>query len=103
MQACLAAFEEVHAHHDHAAAHGTHASEGQLTQEVTPEDEQSSVNCGADCATSHLCVAQLLFLQAMRGLPLSSPSVARFEFSNFALLDRASERPERPQWSVSSY
>lgn len=103
VQACLAAFEEVHAHHDHTAAHNPHASDVQAAQKDTPDDELLGVDCGADCVTSHLCMTQLLFLQTMRDSPLSSPSPANFDFSSFALLDRASERPERPQWITSSY
>ncbi|MGL4232615.1 MAG: hypothetical protein ACRCWJ_14725 [Casimicrobium sp.] len=103
VQACLAAFEEVNAHHDHTAAHGTHASEVGPATDNTLDEESLGVDCSADCVTSHLCMSQLLFLQTTRESALGSPSVANFNSSSFALLDRASERPERPQWVASSH
>jgi hypothetical protein len=105
VQATLAAFEETHARHNHAAAYSSHANNESTNQHavVHTDDKHAASHSDADCKTSHFCMAQLLFLQATRGTQLTSSSTAKFAFLDVARLERTSERPERPQWIASSH
>lgn len=104
LQASLAAFEEVHAHHNHASTSAIHAHDVSTGHEhaLDPQAASDRIDCGADCSTSHLCTAQLMLLHAeftTRRIDLGN---ATFAHSRSIARDCDSERPERPQWLASS-
>lgn len=103
LQASLAAFEEVHGHHDHSTAFVSHEHSDASTTHASDEPDAVEVDCAQDCSTSHLCNAQLLFLEHTRVIPpVASVATCFSNFSSFSP-DRAAARPERPQWLTSSH
>lgn len=105
LQASLAAFEEVHAHHDHASMPTAHAHDGSTVHEhsLTLGAANELADCRADCTTSHLCSAQLVLLHTEFAHRMLNPSSAMFAGPSSALSEHNSERPERPQWIASSH
>lgn len=102
LQVSLAAFEELRAHHEHTAAHASHESVESENAPAAFADTQQS-ECNNECHTHHFCMAQLLCPSASTSVaPYANSSSYAFSRGN-TIAQRSSERPERPQWSTSSF